>query len=136
MCASLTMCASLIDMQAHFTNRPSLKNPEQEGGSPMLLRDHPLMSYRGVRNWPPVWIWTHGRERVTLRGEIGTLIEVRHSPVTTHSLLLDMRHQGSEYLGCLLFGDPAFCRQMATILRRHIGRPIAEIGSLELLHTL
>jgi hypothetical protein len=43
----------------------------------MFLRDHPLMSYPGARNWPPAWIWTNGRERVSLRGEIGTLIEVR-----------------------------------------------------------
>ena len=102
----------------------------------MLLRDHPLMCYRGVCNWPPAWVWTHGTERVSLRGEIGTLIEVRRSAISTNSLFLHMQHQESEYLGCLLFGDPTFCRQMGTILRRHLGRPIAEIGSLELSHTL
>ena len=102
----------------------------------MLLRDHPLMTYRDVRNWPPAWIWTHGKERVSLRGEIGTLIEVRRSAITTNSLFLEMRHQESEYLGCLLFSDPAFCRQMNTILRRQLGRSIAEIGSLDISHTL
>jgi len=102
----------------------------------MLLRDHPLMSYRGARNWPPAWIWTDGKERVSARGEIGILIEVRRSVITTNSLFLGMRHQESEYLGCLLFDDPAFCRQIDTILRRHLGRPIVEIGSLELSHTL
>src|SRR5215510_12368910 len=129
-------------MEATSKNRPSLsrrvsgdREPEQRR-VPMLLRDHPLMLYRGVRNWPPAWIWTHGRERVSLRGEIGTLSEVRRSVISTNSLFLEMRHQESEYLGCLLFGDPAFCRQMDTILRRHLGRPIAEIGGLELSHTL
>ena len=58
----------------------------------MLLRDHPLMSYRDVRNWPPAWIWTHGRERVSLRGEIGTLIDVRRSAISTNSLFLHMQH--------------------------------------------
>ena len=39
----------------------------------MLLRDHPLMFRRGVRNWPPVWTWINGQEDKRPRGEIGTL---------------------------------------------------------------
>jgi len=29
----------------------------------MLLRDHPLMTYRGLHNWPPVWSCTDGRNQ-------------------------------------------------------------------------
>src|SRR5262245_38047135 len=100
------------------------------------LRNDPRMLYHRVRNWLPSWIWTDGKERLSLRGEIGILIEVRRSLISTNSLFLGLRHQESEYLGCLLFDDPAFCRQMDKILRRHLGRPIAEIGSVELSHTL
>ena len=30
----------------------------------MRLRDHPLMTYNGVSNWPPVWIQTSEQRRV------------------------------------------------------------------------
>jgi hypothetical protein len=42
----------------------------------MLLRDHPLMSYKGLRSWPPAWLWMHGEENHHPRGEIGLLREV------------------------------------------------------------
>jgi hypothetical protein len=35
----------------------------------MLLRDHPLMFRRGVRNWPPVWTWIDGRKYVETRDD-------------------------------------------------------------------
>jgi hypothetical protein len=44
----------------------------------MLLRDHPLMLYRGVPNWPPVWSCTDGRNQHP-RGEVGTLKPVFRS---------------------------------------------------------
>ena len=45
-------------------------------------------------------------------------------------------HEGSEYLGCLLFNDPAFCSQVMELLKTHYNRSIADIGSLDLSHTL
>src|SRR5262249_30703116 len=45
----------------------------------MLLRDHPLMSYRGIRNWPPAWTWIDGREDKHPKGEIGILRTVLFS---------------------------------------------------------
>jgi hypothetical protein len=40
----------------------------------MELRDHRLMSYRGVPNWPPVWVRIKtAAEQQILRGEIGVL---------------------------------------------------------------
>jgi hypothetical protein len=44
-------------------------------------------------------------------------------------------HEGSEYLGCLLFDDQAFCRQVMELLKAHCNRTIAEIGSLDVSHT-
>jgi hypothetical protein len=39
-------------------------------------------------------------------------------------------------MGCLLFDDRFFCSQMANLLQDYCNRPIAEIGSLDLLYTL
>jgi hypothetical protein len=43
---------------------------------PMLLRDHPQMTYKGFRGWPPAWIWTCGGENNHVRGEVGILRQV------------------------------------------------------------
>src|SRR5262249_44941840 len=40
------------------------------------------------------------------------------------------------YIGCLLFDDSTFCGQVATLLNNHCNRPISEIGSLDISHTL
>src|SRR5215471_8625207 len=44
-------------------------------GGCMKLRAHPLMSYRGVSNWPPVWVGTNHKNE-PLRGEVGVLEDV------------------------------------------------------------
>jgi hypothetical protein len=108
----------------------------------MLLRDHPLMSRHGVPNWPPVWTWVNGTEvdgpeNKFPRGEIGILRWVGLSalqPPDRCYLYID--HEQSSYLGCLLFDDRAFCRYVAKLLESYCNRPIAEIGSLDLSHTL
>ena len=49
----------------------------------MLLRDHPLMSFKGMSSWPPVWTWIDGHEKKSARGEIGILKEVTLSKIKT-----------------------------------------------------
>jgi hypothetical protein len=39
----------------------------------VLLRDHPLMSRKGVPNWPPVWTWMRGKKDKYPKGEVGIL---------------------------------------------------------------
>jgi hypothetical protein len=39
----------------------------------MLLRDHSLMSYHGLRNWPPVWNCIGRLENTHAKGEVGIL---------------------------------------------------------------
>jgi hypothetical protein len=36
----------------------------------MLLRDHPLMSYRGLPSWPPAWTWIGGLDNKRPQGEM------------------------------------------------------------------
>jgi hypothetical protein len=103
----------------------------------MLLRDHPLMSYRGLLNWPPIWLCKDLSSKKQLRGEIGVLKMVTECRTeTTNSCFLHIEHGGSSYIGCLLFNDPAFCAQIVTLLRGYLNRPISEIGSLDLSYSL
>jgi hypothetical protein len=103
----------------------------------MLLRDHPLMRYRGIPNWPPSWLWIDGLENKRPRGEVGILKAVELSnvqPATRCFLQID--YKGSTYMGCLLFDDEIICGQITKILQGYCNRPIAEIGSLDLSYTL
>jgi hypothetical protein len=103
----------------------------------MLLRDHPLMCYRGVPSWPPTWTLISGQQKKFPRGEIGILKSVRLAVVKpTDRCYLYIGHEGASYVGCLLFDDIAFCSQIAELLQRCCNRPIAEIGSIDLSHTL
>ena len=94
------------------------------------------MVYRGCRNWPPVWSCTDGRNQHP-KGEVGTLKAVFRSETQPPSrFFLLISYEGSEYLGCLLFNDEAFCRQVMELLKAHCNRSIAEIGGLDVFHTL
>jgi len=102
----------------------------------MLLRDHPLMTYRRCPNWPPAWLCT-GEYDHHPKGEVGTLKAVFRSDMQPpNRCFLLISHQGSEYLGCLLFDDEPFCRQVMELLKAHCNRSIAEIGSVEVSYTL
>jgi hypothetical protein len=39
-------------------------------------------------------------------------------------------------MGCLLFDDEIFCGQITKLLEAHCNRHIAEIGCIDLSHTL
>jgi hypothetical protein len=102
----------------------------------MLLRDHPLMSYRGVPSWPPTWIWLDGPRKEHPIGELGILKSVLLSKAhQADRCFLLIFYKDSSYLGRLLFDDRAFCSQIVNILRNHCDYPIAEIGSLDLTYT-
>jgi hypothetical protein len=100
------------------------------------LRDHPLLSYRGLNSWPPTWIWINGAERENIRGEIGILREVRESNVAASNRFFLLIQDGeNEYMGCLMIEDKNFCYQMTRLLKTQCGRSIAAIGSLDISHT-
>jgi hypothetical protein len=103
----------------------------------MLLRDHPLMSYRGVHNWPPGWTWIRGQQNKYPKGEVGilkTVLRPKIKPANRCFMLIS--YQGSEYLGCLLFDDRTFCKHITGVLQFCRNRCVAEIGSLDLSYTL
>lgn len=102
----------------------------------MLLRDYPFMSHR-VPNWPPRWTWVGGVENIRAKGEIGILKAVAMSNIkTANRCFLYIEHEGSSYIGCLLFDDYSVCSHIAKLLQGCCNRSIAEIGDLELSYTL
>ena len=99
----------------------------------MKLRDHPLMSCVAVRNWPPTWLWRGGSEDTRPNGEIGFLKEVILSDIDPPTrCFLVMQHMGAEYIGCLSFGNSAFCREISRVLSEYCGNLIHEIGDMDI----
>jgi hypothetical protein len=75
-------------------------------GGAMKLRDHPLMSYHKLHNWPPTWTWIDGPEDKHPTGEIGmlrTALLSKTGPGDRCFLLI--RYEESCYLGCIIFED-------------------------------
>ena len=91
----------------------------------MLLRDHPLMSHRGLPSWPPVWSYCGGADDNHPHGEVGILKNVFISSVKSPTrCLLIMEHVAAEYIGDLLISDTAFCSEIYKVLLRHCGQTI------------
>ncbi len=103
----------------------------------MLLRDHSLMSYRGVPSWPPTWSWLGDRINRHPKGEVGVLKEVR-VPLTNpfNRCFLIIEYKKATYMGCLLIDDLPICDQIMQLLRCHLGETVAFIGGLDLSYTL
>jgi hypothetical protein len=101
----------------------------------MKLRNHPVMSYRGVSNWPPVWtrIKEDGVTRVT--GEVGVLIFVHSNPSMPKKCFLVIDHGAEPYVGALIFDNQDFCKHVCGFLQNHLKRSIREIGDLDFPHT-
>jgi len=107
------------------------------GSETMLLREHPLFSYHGMHSWPPVWTWMAGGYDWRPRGEVGILRRVEKPKVLpANKCFLYIDYEDASYIGCLLCSDHAFCSQIVRILEAHLNKTIAEIGSIDLTHTL
>jgi hypothetical protein len=101
----------------------------------MELRKHPLISYRGIPSWPPVWTWIGGNGNERPKGEVGILKQVK--PVDgqfVNRCFLWMQYQDSTYLGCLLFTATPFCHQLSNLLEKNCGQSVEYIGGLDLSH--
>jgi hypothetical protein len=103
----------------------------------MLLRDHPLMSYKGLPSWPPAWTWIEGPEDKHPTGEIGILRTVLLPKLQrANKCFLLIFYEESLYGGCLLFDDYRFCKQVTQLLQSCRNRSITDIGGLDASHTL
>ena len=103
----------------------------------MLLREHPLLKYKGNRSWPPRWLWRAGNDTTNPKGEVGILKDVIPSTIEPYDrCFIVMEHRGAEYIGALLLSDTAFCREIFGVLVQNRDKPIQEIGSVNLRHTV
>lgn len=98
----------------------------------MELRKHPFMLYRGISIWPPAWRWTFGGSNFHPTGEIGMLENIRQSAVDPDKCFLMMSYGGSRYFGRLQFDQKGFCQQVCDLLKAHCGRPLTEVGELNI----
>ena len=99
----------------------------------MELRKHPRMMYLGRPNWPPEWAGPYGPDTPLPSGEVGILRGVEsasHFLRTPHCVLV-MQSNQQEYFGVLYFDEEDFLQSIVGLLRDSVGRPIAEIGSLD-----
>lgn len=94
------------------------------------LRDHPLMFRRGVHNWPPVWTNGASKDGKKVTGEVGVLRYIHANDVSNRCFLI-AENERQLYTGTLIFDDVNFCRQVVAMLRKNVGRPIKEIGDLD-----
>jgi len=94
------------------------------------------MRYGRIPNWPPVWTQNQASGVRRMDGEIGVLryVHARIGPSNTCFLVID--YQSERFVGTLLFSDRTFCAQISDLLRGNIGRPIKEIGDLDVTHLL
>jgi hypothetical protein len=98
----------------------------------MKLREHPGMSYRRIRNWPPEWTSVQQSENDVPSGEIGILKEVLMNDAFNSEVFLIIEHEGRRYVGSLTFEDSWFCSQVYRLFKCHVEHQIKQIGSLEL----
>ena len=91
----------------------------------MKLRDHPLMSYGGLPSWPPLLLRMD-------EPEIGTLTHVRIDELSDCRIILRIYDGKTEYLGYLMFDDDEFCLRVYDLLKRHVGKPVKDIGDIEI----
>jgi hypothetical protein len=102
------------------------------GGEIMELRDCPVIFHRSIGTWPPVWVRKGDYANEVLRGEIGTLKDVKASILKPYQrCFLIMEHDGAEYVGCLLFRNHAFCKDTYELLLSRCGQPMHEIGGID-----
>lgn len=95
------------------------------------------MTYRGLRSWPPAWTWINGEDNQYPKGEVGVLKEIKLSQIQRmNRIFLYMEYKDAAYIGYLLIDHHAFCRQIARLLEGSCGRPLWEIGAMDLSRTL
>ncbi len=88
------------------------------------------MKVRDLQGWPPQWRGApRGTDHVP-RGEDGILVAVRWD-LKNQSCALTMEDEGDRYSG-LLEGEVRLLTKLYLLLGWHIGRPLANIGSLEM----
>jgi hypothetical protein len=90
----------------------------------------------GYPSWPPKWTTTHLDKDDKPTGEVGILEDVMMSSLIDNKVFMFMQYQSLRYMGFMGFDDPPFCSEIYRLLKSNVGRPIKDIGDLDLSFTL
>jgi hypothetical protein len=125
-----------IFVQQHPKKLPKLHVLDCTNRCQLQLREHPRMTYGGSRSWPPLWVQNTRGGVKKVAGELGVLnyVHTRHQPAT--KCFLVMKYQNETFVGTLLFEDQTFGAKISELLRGLVGKPLKEIGDLELPEVL
>ena len=96
-------------------------------------KDPPII--RHACSWPPIWVRRGTGRKIgpkTIKGEIGTLKEVRYYSERCGRIYLTIEHDGAIYVGCVFIEKDAICRQVLEHLRHCLRMSISAIGDSEL----
>ena len=88
------------------------------------------LKWKGLSMWPPEWtISDQGL------GEAGVLEEVRlRKDLNPKLISVVVNHWGDIRKGVMVLEDPALLEVVYGKLKQHVGRPLTEIGDLEISH--
>ena len=90
------------------------------------------MISRPLPNWPLAWNQLErGNEEFPV-DQSGLLKYVYANSRLSHRCFLVAEYDNEKYVCSLVFEDKAFCNQVTTLLKSHIGHAILEIGDLEI----
>ncbi len=79
--------------------------------------------------WPPEWVWVSEHQS----GEEGVLedVQLRHE-LSTRLIAIEANHLGDCKKGIIILEDPAHLEFLFDKLQKNVGRPLKEIGDLEI----
>jgi len=91
------------------------------------------MTCLGQASWPPDWKGPYGPDKPLPRGEAGVLVRVEAASniLTNPHCIIVMQWNDQEYIGSLHLDEEEFFQKIVSLLRSCVGRPIAEIGGLD-----
>ena len=86
------------------------------------------LKWRGLPMWPPEWTISDQGS-----GEAGVLEEVRlRKDLNPKLISVAANHLGDVRRGIMVLEDPALLEIVYGKLKQHVGRPLTEIGNLEI----
>jgi hypothetical protein len=91
------------------------------------------MTYLRRPTWPPEWKGPYGPDNPLPLGEAGILIRVEpaSSNLRTPHCIVVTQWNHQEYVGSLYFDDEDFLQVIVGVLQSCLGRPLTEIGGLD-----
>lgn len=98
----------------------------------MELRKHPLMNSENSKNWPPIWTQSPQDGGKKIEGEVGILKYALTDRRLSNKCFLVIEHKNEHYNATLSFDDARFFLHVCHLLKNRVGRPIKEIGDLDL----